>query len=402
MDGGQHPAASIPCHPQPGARMPELDGIRGIAILLVLYWHYLVVPLGLTGDGWTGMAGRILGMGWAGVDLFFVLSGFLIGGILLDNREAANVFRVFYVRRALRIIPIYAVLLGAAFTIQRFTDVGHSDYRALFSGHQSFWPYLTMTQNFLPHHSMFLGPTWSLAIEEQFYLFLPVLVVFLSPKAVLKVTWILIGLSSVVRFFLPSFDAVWTFWRTDELLVGVLLAHGVRSPVLVGWAAAHLASIRLAFWLLLAGTLEIGLNSGRFGCTAFTWLAAFFASLVVIVLVDRDGWLARLMRRRWLMRTGQIAYGLYLFHQPINGFFHGWAHAGPPEVRNLSQLALTGLAFVTLIVFANVSYQWFELPLMNLGKRFRYAAAAAKESPRDGVAKAVPRSCSAGSLRVSS
>ncbi len=367
------------------SRTPELDGIRGVAILLVLYWHYFVVPLAPPNlDGWPAMIYQARGMGWSGVDLFFVLSGFLIGGILIDNREAPNVFKVFYIRRALRIIPIYAIVLGVFYSCITFGGAYHSQFGWLFRGHLRLWPYLTMTQNFLPHHSIFLGPSWSLAIEEQFYLLLPALVIFLRPRALLKVSWVAVVISVVVRFFIPTSDQyMWTFGRLDGLFTGVLLAQAMRDPALLGWAARHIGAVKLAAWIMLAGTLEIGINAARFGCFAYTWLAMFFAAFMVIALVDHNGRVARLMRLRWLTWTGQIAYGLYLFHQPINGFFHGWAHGGPPQIHNLSQFALTGLAFVTLMIVASASYRFFELPLMNLGRRCGYSVARAGGGPAE-------------------
>src|SRR5665213_654935 len=104
-----------------GGRVPELDGLRGMAILMVVIFHYLEEQGLVTGKGATAILQRIVQMGWSGVDLFFVLSGFLIGGILMDARESPSYFRTFYARRFFRIIPIYylwifayAILVGVA------------------------------------------------------------------------------------------------------------------------------------------------------------------------------------------------------------------------------------------------------------------------------------------------
>src|SRR5580704_17724235 len=92
-------------------RLPELDGIRGCAILLVLIWHYVPCEISAS-EGAAHVVSRALGLTWSGVDLFFVLSGFLIAGILLDNRNASNYFRVFYIRRVCRTFPLYFLLVG--------------------------------------------------------------------------------------------------------------------------------------------------------------------------------------------------------------------------------------------------------------------------------------------------
>src|SRR5260370_19570686 len=167
-------------------RIPELDGIRGIAIGMVLIAHcfaivsrpgsalaYALVPLRLD---------------WTGVDLFFVLSGFLIGGILLDARESSNYFRVFYTRRFFRIVPIYAVLLVCAgFTIYLSDARIFRRYEEMLTGRLPWWYFLTFAQNIgMSIHKVWgtfpLGVTWSLAVEEQFYLTLPLLIRFLDRR----------------------------------------------------------------------------------------------------------------------------------------------------------------------------------------------------------------------------
>ena len=95
-------------------RIPQLDGLRGVAIALVVVFHYVNFAVESGAPGWVKLLIRPTSLGWSGVDLFFVLSGFLIGGILLDARESRNYFRVFYRRRACRILPLYFAFLAAA------------------------------------------------------------------------------------------------------------------------------------------------------------------------------------------------------------------------------------------------------------------------------------------------
>src|SRR5262249_50866528 len=154
-----------------------LDGLRALAILLVVMWHYLGHPGGPGSAQW-----NFFRFGITGVDLFFVLSGYLITGILLQNAGAANYFSTFYLRRSFRILPIYFGMV-AIYLIGR--QIGRP--AGLFDGAVPWWSYILGVQNFwMTIHQTFgatwLAATWSLAVEEQFYLLFPLLVFFLSPR----------------------------------------------------------------------------------------------------------------------------------------------------------------------------------------------------------------------------
>src|SRR5260370_10622164 len=163
-------------------RVPELDGVRGIAIAMVLAHHYFLLPIRAplaTLPSYFQAAGRLA---WSGVDLFFVLSGFLLGGILLGACESSNYFRVFYVRRFLRIVPIYFICLSAGVLLTFFFYRGLAPRLSwMFERPITLTPYFVFLQNLWmakrTTYGMFgLGVTWSLAIEEQFYLTLPLLI----------------------------------------------------------------------------------------------------------------------------------------------------------------------------------------------------------------------------------
>src|SRR5258708_23181826 len=222
-------------------RIPELDGIRGIAIGMVLIAHcfaivsrpgsalaYALVPLRLD---------------WTGVDLFFVLSGFLIGGILLDARDSSNYFRVFYTRRFFRIVPIYLACLTAAVILSAVVNSGNASKLAwMYEGRLPWISYFLFLQNFwiakATTYGVFgLGVTWSLAIEEQFYLTLPLLIRKLSQKRLLQATLAGIVLAPVLRIVLhslwPEHYLSWVVMmpcRADALLLGVLGAILLRDP----------------------------------------------------------------------------------------------------------------------------------------------------------------------------
>lgn len=191
-------------------RIAQLDGVRGVAIVLVLVWHYIAdhftSPGGTISTYWDGA----LYLTSSGVELFFVLSGFLIGGILLDHRQTSNYFRVFYLRRACRILPLYFLMLGL-FVCCRATRISTWPYFGwLFGQPFPMLSYATFTQNVLmglrgdlgPH---WLGVTWSLAIEEQFYLFIPLLIYFLPRRALVLVLTAGILMAPVLRHFSRGF-----------------------------------------------------------------------------------------------------------------------------------------------------------------------------------------------------
>jgi peptidoglycan/LPS O-acetylase OafA/YrhL len=154
-------------------RVPQLDGIRGTAILLVIIWHFIVVPLkqGPHDSAISRIIEHVGVLTWSGVDLFFVLSGFLIGGILIDARESPNYFRTFYFRRAFRILPIY-LLVVVSYLLVWSMAAGHQIFlRETLGVPMPRWVYFTFTQNFwLAHHawdSVYLALSWSLAARSS-------------------------------------------------------------------------------------------------------------------------------------------------------------------------------------------------------------------------------------------
>lgn len=174
-------------------RNPHLDGLRGLAVGMVLLWHYVgcqITPQHTPSLLWLR---EIVGMMWSGVDLFFVLSGFLITGILRDQRESRHYWGTFYLRRACRILPLYVILVGS-YSLANAAGLNKAPgLWWLFYIPMPTWSYATFTQNFYMAAAggtgaNWLGITWSLAVEEQFYLLLPC-VVFSSRGAGWRPRW---------------------------------------------------------------------------------------------------------------------------------------------------------------------------------------------------------------------
>src|SRR6267154_1203673 len=319
-------------------RIPELDGIRGIAIGLVLIAHffevvvrpgsplaYAFVPLRLT---------------WTGVDLFFVLSGFLIGGILLDARQSSNYFRVFYTRRFFRIVPIYALLLA----------------------------------------SVALGVTWSLAVEEQFYLTLPLLVRFLDRRSLLRFIFIAVVAAPLLRAFFFHHNPANIFsWytlmpcRADSLLLGVLGALALRDPLSRAWLLGHRRLLSFALYFLVAGVILLGWRSPSpyqpfMATVGFTWLALTYLLFLLYALLFPSVWFSRCLRCGWLRGLGLIAYGTYLFHEFFLGMFFGRL----PFIKSWRDLAVSIFTLAFTLLFCRLSWLYFEKPLVKTGHRASY------------------------------
>ncbi len=382
-------------------RIPELDGIRGIAIGMVLIHHYFLQPIETPMKStlaYIQAAGRLA---WSGVDLFFVLSGFLIGGILLDAQDSSNYFRVFYIRRFFRIVPIYFVFLTAAILLYlpgvwgitaRFLWI--YDYRL------PWLPHFLFLQNFWMAAWTTLGAlgvtiTWSLAVEEQFYLTLPTLVRFFSRHQLTITLAIGIILAPISRIFLhtfaPSHQLSWYTLmpcRADALLLGVLAALLLRSDV---WRPRLQRNRRVLIFLLVplvtgCGVLTVtapdpyGFSMLTIG---YSWLAVTYVCFLVCGLLYRESWLGAALRWRWLGWLGSIAYGLYLFHEIIRHFLRGLIYGGRPPHWAPREVLVSLAALVLLFLICRLSWAFFEKPLIQRGHRLSYKpqGSAARQLP---------------------
>ena len=384
--------------PGVGTRVSAFDGVRGLAILLVMVSHIAVLS-----DSHL-IVDRVLNhfttVGWIGVDLFFVLSGFLITGILLDTKGAPRYFRTFYGRRTIRIFPLfYAVVFVAVIIIPLLEHLGSkSDPGGAAAAHllwgNQLWLW-TYTQNYLQasgfHQLPGLGHVWSLAIEEQFYLAWP-LVVFATPRRhILKVTLGLCVAFLALRLGLlagganPEAVRQWTFTRADTLLLGAVAAIVVRTPALEATARRALVP------LMVVGTAVIAASSVVRGplpqddayvaAVVYPVGAIVFAALMVRL---SDGRKRAFFEAGWLRKLGFYSYALYLFHWPIaqgvnasfrnSGVARVLARSGSAIPLMLVELALElGISFVAAVI----SWRLWESRWLRLKNRFRYERVAA-------------------------
>jgi len=365
-------------------RLSQLDGIRGLSLLMVVVFHYVWSQVHTTPGTLPAQFMKYLLWSYSAVDLFFVLSGFLITGILLDNATAGNFLKVFYIRRACRILPLYGVAVLAFVTCRHFLE---DDWRFiwLFKDPLPIWNYLTFTQNFAMSGADTSGPhwidiTWSLAVEEHFYLLLPVLVCLVARRWLPWVFGVMIIAAPLLREFLPLSDLNAYFstpWRADSIMAGSLLAWCVRQPVILQHIRTH---VRKLYWVLaiLPPFLLLMAWSGfnRSGALEHTIFAVFYSALLLLVFVDETSPITKLMRWGPLAWVGTISYGLYLFHEPISGLAHALVRSAPPEIHSISSGLVTLSALVITFAVATASYYFFERRIIAYGHSFKFTKAA--------------------------
>ncbi|MES2474208.1 MAG: acyltransferase [Verrucomicrobiota bacterium] len=384
-----------PTHPGESRRhLPGLDGVRGLAILMVMLSHFIVVGDNL-GSG-TALS-RFLHSGYLGVDLFFVLSGFLITGILIDSKLSPNYFRVFYIRRSLRIFPLYYGLLAISWLTVIFLT---PQDRPVLTGHDSmawYWLYasnigMAVKGEWLASPTWVgLGHFWSLAVEEQFYLVWPLVVRLVPVRSLKKLCAVLVLASPLIfiglTWWLGNRGAyVSTLGRLGVLAAGGWLAIVWREPG--GWPRVkHLLLPCAAVFGIILLLERTVLPTLSFLEPTLALLVG--ASVVALAAAGKQGPLRSAFFESSMLRwLGTYSYGIYVYHHALKPvwmhfLWDGWI---TPRFGDglLATLLYTAAATAASLGLAWLSWKCFEAPILSLKSRFGYQSAkppAAETSP---------------------
>lgn len=358
-------------------RVAELDSLRGLAALAILIFHL---------DPFAFPAG------WTGVDLFFVLSGYLITGIILRHRDRPGFLRTFYIRRGLRIWPIYYLTLGVVLVANaRLPRPEPTDalpyYLAYLQNIPMYW------SGRVPPFIEAFDHTWTLALEEQFYILWPAIVMLVPRRFTAALCLATAVLSALARegvaiyFILPvqfgPFMERLLLSRCDGFALGGLLAalslssgvcrigkRGVRLEwVFLTTLAA--SGLYLGYGWSRGGVGFLGLPTpSRPGMTIFM-VELFYFSVVGLVLVGVGGRWTRLLRARALASLGLISYGVYMYHAPLYWAIDGFGATGETWIYD-QPWTTKFLKVSSSILLAAVSWFLIERPILRLKDRFDY------------------------------
>jgi len=351
-----------------------LDGVRGLAILLVFAFHSARPDA--TRSVVLRAIDQIFGQGWIGVDIFFVLSGFLITGILYDTRNEVLYFKRFYVRRALRIFPIFYALCLAVLLLAPFLQI-HWRW-----GYLAFLLYaanilLASTRSYDRIGPFVTTHMWSLAVEEQFYLLWPATIRILKTRVrMLRVTLALMALAVLLRFVQLCLGVSWHSiyrelpTRMDSLAAGATLALLLRGPRKHVWIAVTRYCL-VPLWLAI---LAIGCflpDFQDFNAPIIIWGPTLLAlaSVTLIGEAVRSGSMAgQILSNSVLRFLGRISYGLYLYQGCVRGWMRPLRLFFDERLHSYARAGVCALAvmFCATVAFSYLSYRFFEMPFLRL------------------------------------
>lgn len=365
-------------------KIPCLDGLRAVACLMILTYHF--GPHIVRNGGPFSFLNQLPPFMFQGVELFFVLSGFLIGGILLDARHSKNYFRTFYARRAFRLLPVYYLLI-AAFALSSWLAI-ETPFAAnrLFEDPLPLWTYWLYLQNFAMAASDKFGPgwlaaTWSVAVEEQFYLILPFVVRRVKPESLWKgcvaawfVSIILRALNAKFQFIPVLGNYVLLPFRLEGLALGILIAYAVRyRPQLIERWKPKIPALAVGaciFWLVYPYVPNP--HYIRLGFLTHTGNSVVFALIFLALILNQKSAPARFLSLPVLRMGGSLSYSVYLFH-PVLLCLVFYLYAGKdPALDSPGDLVPVALSLVAVWGVSTLSWRFVERPAIGLGRKFQY------------------------------
>jgi peptidoglycan/LPS O-acetylase OafA/YrhL len=367
-------------------RVPQLDGLRGVAVLMVVLYHY-ELSLRLPDRPFFVLLGGCFHLGVYGVDLFFVLSGLLIGGILLDYKSSPRYFHTFYWRRFLRIFPLYYLWLGLylilAMTVFPTLPAG---IRCPWEGWRPLWVYAGFLQNVVSKRlngisAAWLGPLWSLAVEEQFYLLMPLAVYVLSKR---RLTQLLVAvvlgapmLRLVFSWWRPGAQFNATALRADALAMGVLLALAFRHDGCKRWIESNPRWLYGFIGLLCVGVFLVAgpiFNPAAHPSPVWSLscMGLFFSSVIALALLRPHGWWSGFCKASLLRSVGGLSYCIYVVHLAVNTLCQTTLQSNFYVRPLVSDGGGAAIAAAITYALARLSWRYVESPMLRRGQACKY------------------------------
>ncbi len=342
----------------------NLDGVRAVAALMVVFYHFF---RGVTFDSpLLKFIAKIADFGQTGVTLFFVLSGFLITRILYSTKEANGYFKNFYIRRILRIFPLYYFFLILwYFVLPLITEVDTASF------HQEVYYFIylqgfarTFDWNVLgPHHF------WSLAVEEHFYLFWPIVVFRASRKNLVRIIVFIILFAIILRGFMLAQGLsvfIFTFTRFDSLAIGALLALiEIKRSFKQEHSRFYLILLCTSLSLLISMyTIYFGEGNNIVQNLRYLLLSfAYFAIIGYVLSIRKEHIINKLLSLGFLKYTGKISFGLYVYHPMVYLICSKYSPFENIALDFIGKIAVSYL-------LAGLSYRFIEVPFLKLKKYF--------------------------------
>lgn len=381
--------------------LPAMDGLRGIAILMVLVVHFYRRELFADSPFVSMATGRLAGAGGYGVQLFFVLSGFLITGILVDNRDEPGSLFKFYVRRCLRIFPLYYLCLSILFLVLPQVCSLDEGARRIQEQQAWAWTYLlnwpTLGWIWDDSKLYLIGHFWSLCVEEHFYLFWPFIVYIISRNRLALACVSMVFISLAARYVNLRFGPgtpILLQWKTvqclDGLAVGGLLAIALRNPRMTRFVPTgrthHLLLALTGVWALTHIAQPRSFHPPALDAISESVIILFFGLLVLATLRTQFAEkLNQILTSPWLISLGKYSYGLYVIHGLLRPHFQAMFPVNDWPKFLLSPLLYQILFYVLAgglsYLLAYGSYHCFEKHFLALKRYVEYQRSPRREQP---------------------
>lgn len=377
-------------NPITSKHIPILDGIRAYAVLMVCIVHFFQVDESSLYD-----TNQYLGVflfkfsqiGLKGVELFFILSGFLITGILINSKKSPNFFKTFYLRRFIRIFPLYYFVLAISFLVLPYFINVDTAGKDVIKQQAWLWTYTSNLSGFFNQSSWdaslnfpSFGHFWSLCVEEHFYIFWPFLIYFSSEKWLTRIMWSLVALSVFSVIFVYVFGDLipvlkWSTIRCSGVLsIGGLISYYRQNTLQYNRIIKISKKLILPFGILFVLVNFIPRIYEIHDVLTFYTSVLFFVFVLVISL-EENKIMSNLFNHKSLYFIGKISYGIYVYHGLLRPYFKTYIYENMQQYINngiVCSLLFTGIATSISIVIAWISWQLIESPVLKLKKYVNY------------------------------